>query len=157
MTGRPVSVIAEAIDALVAVCQTAPGLDGVQVVDGPPTSDFEVPVRALIIGGSEDPDDVLAAAAQPVETGLAPRDQEQFDIGGNVVVWDGGVDRDLALARRTAFDILQAVGDTLAGDHTLGGKVTRATLAADRQFGQRRTTDGVGAVIAFAVRVQALL
>lgn len=145
----PLFAVPAALDNLIAAARA--GMPGVQVVDGPPTSDFELPVRALIVGGSEDPQDVLAVEGQPAERGLGPRAEERFTVLCNLVVWDGGADADLAAARRTLFSLLEQLEQVLAGDRTLGGAVARASLTPERNLGQQRTPDGVGVVLATAI------
>lgn len=146
------SSIPAALDAIVAAAKGSAELRDAIVVDGPPTSDFELPVRALIVGGSEDPDDPVAATGSRDEHGLQPQDAEQFDVHCDAVAWDGGPDATLSSTRRAAFALVDGLSAVLSRNPTLDGVVTRAAVVDERSVGQLRTEDGVGVAVRFTVR-----
>ena len=150
------SRIPAAITALVALWQAAPGLAGVTVVDGPPTSDQSDPDYVYV--GWQTGEDAAAEMAQNFANAGARSRDETFDILCQTDSFTG--DADVAARRTRAFQLLAAIEDSLRATGaapsapTLGGAVLWAHLTQARLI-QRNTDQGVQVGIAFRISCHA--
>lgn len=123
---------------------------GVQVDDGEPVADLDVPDA---IGIGIDVGDVASASAT-VEYAAAS-EQQPFDVA--CLVQSASGDTDLATVRARAFELLDVVGAVLAASPDLGlpGVVWDARIPGWSLRSVRLREKGVLAVIEFPVRINA--
>lgn len=145
------SSVPDALDALVAALQAAPGLAGVAIFDGPVvTASGQLEAVMVGLGDQEDP---TAVEGQNTREGLAAApDREQYGIRCAAIVCDPG--GDISAARRRAYQLLGVVGGVLAADQRLGGTVMIAQLGSST-LSQDQDETGALATIAFTVEVDA--
>lgn len=152
------SAVPGAIDALLTRWRALPGLEGVQVLDGPPTGD-QSDAEYISVGwqGAESGD--LAAESQQdfAYAGARTRD-ENFTIGCWIDTWTG--DKDVGARRRRAYELYGVLEDSLRATQdardapTLGGAVLWSELTTSA-LRQASTDQGVRAVLTFAVACRA--
>ncbi|MFI0718919.1 hypothetical protein [Streptomyces sp. NPDC021224] len=145
------STVPDALDALVAVFRSAPGLAGVTVFDGPVvTGSGQMEAVTVGVGDEEDP---TAVEAQNAREGLAPSpDREQYTIRCAVLVLNAT--GDMGAARRRAYQMLGEIGGVLAADQRLGGAVMTARLGSSTLV-QAQDETGAAATVTFSVEVDA--
>jgi hypothetical protein len=158
------STVPAALLGLVAAFKATPGLDGVNVYDGPKvegTSAREVVVvgftgeRMSHTGAYPEPSspdvDVQASIA-----GMAVSPQEEkYTIHNMIAVLNGAAGAgDIAAARARAYELLAACGAALAADPKLGGAVGLASPGA-HSLTQDQGPRGATATIMFDVEVSA--
>ncbi|UNZ20624.1 hypothetical protein [Streptomyces sp. 891-h] len=140
-----------ALSALLATIQTADGLAGVDVRDGPTVVDkaaLEV-VSVGYAGGDEELD--IEAEVEPEGMAASP-DRERYTIQCAAAVLNGA--GDISAARSRVFELLAACGAAIARDRTLGGTVLQASVGS---WSLRQTQDdrGATAMATFGVAVDA--
>jgi hypothetical protein len=146
------SSVPGAVDALVGALRTAPGLDGVPVLDGPTVTNQAM--SEIITVGFEDEATAAVVESLSEPEGLSrARDHETYSITCAVQVLIGA-SVDVPAARRRAYGLLGVVGDVLAGDSRLGGAVMLAALGA-HTLSLPQTPQGVMAQIVFGVECDA--
>jgi|SRR5215475_13720034 len=145
------STVPDALAALVAMCKTAPALEGVEVIDGPPTADSNA-LESVAIGYSASEDIDAVDMAEAFSDLGSSRDREQYTIHNSLGVLNG--DRDTATARVRAYAMLDAVGFVIADDPTLRKTVMKAGLST-HTLHQGDTTGGLLVRINFSVDVDA--
>lgn len=152
--------MSDALDAMVALCAsgpilgvvragTAPGLEGVNVFDGPPLGDVDQ-VGALALGVSMYPD--LSAAIDDERPGYGGRRSETFLISGLAQASTGEVD--LSIPRRRVYAVLAAFRVQLVEHPDLDGACDWARLAR-HTYRPVQTERGAIAQLEFTVRVDA--
>lgn len=149
------SRVPAAVDALLAILRTAPGLADVAIVDGPPTTNL-TPLRYVFVGWQPGADAAVALTQAFNGAGARTRD-EAFEIACYAEVRAG--DTDIKARRDEAFALLAEVETALRASNaeptapTLNGTVLWAHLTAGdlRQV----QSDGSLAGIAFTVTCQA--
>ena len=152
------SRVPAAVDALLAILEAAPGLDGVLIVDGPPWNDLTGNER-LYVGMHPDGGPAAALVQDFNAAGARTRD-EDFVINCYAEVWYGGVEMPARRAR--VFQLLGEVENALRATNeapqapTLNGTVLWAHLTAG-DLAQDQTTDGARAGLTFAVSCRARL
>lgn len=150
------SAVPAAIDALLGILRAAPGLSGVEVLDGPPVGD-QAEADYVIVGWN--PEDDQAADVQQDFAGAGARTRdEDFQLHCVVDTWSG--DTEVKPRRDRAFALLAAVEDALRATDaapeapTLNGTVLWAHLTAG-SLQQANTAQGVRARISFTVSCRA--
>lgn len=143
------SSIPAAIDGIITLLKAAPGLRGVEVMDGAPT--VNTPNDFVAVAFSEDGGDVVSGYQGILAMGNLLRD-ESYDISCRVSSWIGGTE--MKKVRDRAFDLFAAIETTLQGAMTLDGAVTFAQIAPV-SFAQYQTDQGATADLDFAVSVRA--
>ena len=143
--------VPDAVDALLAAFTAA--LPGVQVLDGPRTEALlDNDVAIVGISASEDVPTVEVALTQ---TGLGPRQNEEFYVSCELSTWHGAPD--MRTPRVRCGEMLAAIDTQLRADRRLGGVVLLATLGPTLSWEQRSSDDGAGCAVQFTVRCQAAL
>jgi len=145
------STVPDALAALVAMFATAPGLDGVEVIDGPPVKDSSA-LESVAVGYS--PSDGVDAVEMTSGFGDlgSSRDRESYTVHCTLGVLNG--DRDTLTARTRAYQLYDAVGFVITDDPTLRKTVMKASLGA-HNFAQNDTNGGLLARVDFSVTVDA--
>lgn len=150
------SRVPAAVDALLALCNAAVALDGVEVVDGPPTVDL-TSLERLHIGYQPGAEEAVTLVQDFNSAGARTRD-ENFTILCYAEARAGGIDMQ---ARRTeVFAIVAAVETALRATDaaptapTLSGTVLWAHLTTGN-LAQVQTDNGAGAGLAFTVTCRA--
>ncbi|MFE2941038.1 hypothetical protein ACFXKG_18535 [Streptomyces sp. NPDC059255] len=124
------SAVPAAIAALLDICRNAPGLDGVTVVDGPPTVDMS-DADLVAVGWAPGGDGGAELVQDFAYAGARSRD-EDFSVTFWVESWSG--DDDIAARRARAFELLAAIETAIRATGpnpeapTLGGAVLWAHL-----------------------------
>lgn len=150
------SRVPAAIDALLALWRSAPGLAGVQILDGPPVGD-QADADYLSVGWSPTSDLAVEFAQDFNAAGARTRDEE-FSIQCYLDTWTG--DTDVATRRTRAFELLAVCEETIRASSsnptapTLNGAVLWAEIAAGSLM-QANTDQGVRAAIPFTVACHA--
>lgn len=153
----PMPAVLDALVELVAPGQdgtsgirtaTAPGLEGVQVFDGPPLGDLEIG-DALALGTSMFMD-LPAVATEHV--GYGGRRTDSFLISGLLQSSTGEVN--LAIPRGRAYELLAVFRALIAANLDLGGSCDWARMAR-HTYRAAQTSSGAIALIEFAIRVDA--
>jgi hypothetical protein len=141
------SALPEFLSALTAALDGAPGMSGVQVIDGPPV-EYTRP-DAVAVG--------LTTEDTSVESGLSnaglgqPR-REGCDVNCLARSWSGN--DDLPARRARVFSMIEAVSAVLVADPTVDGTVTRARVSS-LVYSAARTGEGTGAFVEFRIRFDA--
>lgn len=152
----PTSAVPGAINGLLSILNNAVGLDGVDVIDGPPTDDVAT-VDYLAVGWSGAEDQAVEVVQDFNAAGARTRDEE-FAIACVIDVWSG--DDGMAAVRSRAFAILGVVEGALRATDanreapTLNGTVLWAhmTRASLRQY---FTDQGARVALGFTVSCHA--
>lgn len=145
------SAVPDCLAALLAMFQTSPGLEGVDVVDGPPRTDSSA-LEVMCIGYSPSADvDAVDMTGGFGDLGSS-RDREQFTVRCSVAVLNG--DRDTLAARLRAYALYDAAGFVIADDPTLRKSVMNARLST-HTLHQMDTTGGILVRIDFGVDADA--
>lgn len=122
------SRVPEVIDALVALGKTDPGLDGVQVSDGPEVTESGA-LDWLIVGFDGDPNgDFQAATSVGGWSDLRTGREEQFQITVAAIAQRG--DTDVRAARQRAYQIGGCVEAWLRADPGIGLPSLEAAVEA---------------------------
>jgi hypothetical protein len=122
------SRVPEVIDALVALGKTDPGLDGVQVSDGPEVTESGA-LDWLIVGFDGDPNgDFQAATSVGGWSDLRTGREEQFQITVAAIAQRG--DTDVRAARQRAYQIGGCVEAWLRADPSIGLPSLEAAVEA---------------------------
>jgi hypothetical protein len=151
------SAVPGAIAALLAILQAAPGLAGVQVLDGPPTGDMSGQ-DYLAVGWDGDTGANAADASQQFNAAGARTRDEDFSVACWLNTWTG--DPDIAARRVRAYGLLAVVEDAVRASGaspmapTLGGAVLWAHLTA-HSLRQDFTSQGARAAIGFTITCRA--
>lgn len=155
------STVDAALKGLVAAFRAAPGLEGVEVYDGPAVSDSTA-TAAVCVGFAGERMNRTGAypeTAEPAvevtadQAGLAAGDQaEQYTIRNMLAVLDGG--GDMTAARARAYSLLNAAADAVTADKTLGGAVAWARPGT-HSLTQEQANRGAVVTIVFEVLVDA--
>jgi len=128
MTSR----VPAAVDALLAILRAAPALEGVRIVDGPPT--VNLTERQRIYVGWQPSEEPAVSLQQDFAYAGARARNEEFVIGGYAESRSG--DKDMALQRTRVFELVAAVEIALRATDaapeapTLNGTVQWAHLTA---------------------------
>lgn len=149
------SAVPAALAGLLAVLRAAPGLNGVTVVDGPPTNNLTGGDWLYV--GHQPGADAAVSMTQAFASAGARRRDEDFDIGCYAESRAGG--SDMAARRARVFELLAEVENALRATDaapeapTLGGAVLWAHLTTGDLY--QLQSDGVLAGLAFTVRCRA--
>lgn len=112
-------------DALIAALGAAPDLDGVQVIDGPPTKNRTLEPDVIVVGFStERPAMEVAQSRQNLQ---ASRDREDYDLVCLVSSWRG--DDGMKTVRDRCSELVDAMNRVLIDDRRLGGACLHAQLS----------------------------
>jgi hypothetical protein len=150
------SAIPAAIDALLEILGVAPGLSGVQVIDGPPIGDMSAQ-DYVAIGWQEDSEEAVQMEQDFNAAGARTRD-ENFTILCWLDTWTG--DSDVRARRVRAFALLAAIEDAIRASGaspaapTLNGTVLWAHLTGGL-LKQANTDKGARAGLAFTITCRA--
>ncbi|AGP56185.1 hypothetical protein [Streptomyces rapamycinicus] len=150
------SRVPASIEALLAIWRAAPGLAGVQILDGPPTGD-QANADYLTVGWSPTSELAVEFAQEFNAAGARTRDEE-FSILCFLDTWTG--DTDVAARRARAFELLAVCEETIRASNsnptapTLNGAVLWAEIASGSLM-QTNTDQGVRAAIPFVVACRA--
>lgn len=150
------SAVPGAITQLLAILSAAPGLEGVDVIDGPPTDDVATQ-DYLAVGWSTDEDQAVQLAQDFAYAGARSRNEE-FGISCSIDCWSG--DDGFAVVRGRAFEIFGVVEQAIRASGpnpdapTLNGAVLWAHLTAG-QLRQYFTDQGTRAALGFTVSCRA--
>lgn len=148
----PTSTIPAAIAGLIATLKAAPGLAGVVVHDGPPTT-AETPDWVAVGYDPTDPLTSVDASQVPASLGNRAR-EESYEIACSLAAWSG--DEDMAARRVRALDLFAAVEAAVRTDITLGGAVRTAQVAS-YLLTQEQTQQGASAGVRFRIACSARL
>lgn len=149
------SAVPAALDALLVILQAAPGLDGVRVVDGPPTNNL-VGGDWLYVGYQPGAD-TSANLVQAFNAAGARTRDEDFELLCYAESRSGGTG--IASVRQRVFELLAEVEtalratDALPLAPTLNGTVLWAHLTTGDLY--QLQADGVLAGVAFTIRCRA--
>lgn len=141
------SAIPAAIDGILAALRDAPGLAGVQIIDGPTTAD--VPGDVIAIGLA--PDDLEINARHTV-AGLLTGQQE-FDVMCLARSWSGSTN--LKPRRDRAFALVSAVQAALDTDRSLGEAVTQARISSVIYIPAQIASQGALVTVVFHIQIDA--
>lgn len=147
------SRVPDVIDALVALFDAAPGLDGVKVVDGPIVTNDPLP-EAVFVGYDGNPEGDGEAGdfrQEWASIGQKAKD-ERFTITCAVVVWRGSTK--VKPARDRAFALIAAVEDALRADPALGQPPPTIVAFASGSLVQSQRQSGCECRIPFQIAVQ---
>jgi hypothetical protein len=150
------SAVPAAVDALLAILSAAPGMTGVRVVDGPPTTNLAA-TDCLFVGYQPGSEIAVDISQDFASAGARDRD-ENFDLLCYIESHSGGTD--MGARRRRAFEILAQVENTLRATDaapeapTLNRTVQWAHLAAGDLI-QAQTDAGALVALPFTVRCRA--
>src|SRR5215470_17872349 len=144
------SRVPELIDNLVAALQAAPGLDGVQVVDGPLVSSSAAR-EWVFVGYDGDPEGEMQAASASQEwAGLgAKAKNEIIALNCCVMVLDGSTE--VKPARDRAFAVFGDVESVARSDVALGLPPPTVCSIAEHSFYAEQTTDGLRGRLPFTI------
>ncbi|MFF7200519.1 hypothetical protein [Streptomyces sp. NPDC008141] len=151
-----VSAVPGAIDALLAILRAAPGLQGVQVLDGPPTGDQSAK-DYVAVGYQPETDEAVQITQSFAYAGARTRD-EQAVVLGWIDTWTG--DRDMHARRTRAFELLGVIELAIRASGgspdapTLNGSVLWSEFTAG-VLKQANTDQGVRAGIAWSIALRA--
>ncbi|MYV56507.1 hypothetical protein [Streptomyces sp. SID3212] len=146
------SAVPGVIDQLIAVLRADPGLNGIQVIDGPPAEDMSA--TEFVAVGWTLTDSTAAELQQRFNAAGARTRDEDFSIAGWVESWTG--DAEIGPRRRRAFELLGLVEVALRASDanpeapTLNGSALWAQLA-NASLQQAFTDQGARAGIAFTI------
>ncbi|MFJ2718997.1 hypothetical protein [Streptomyces sp. NPDC087437] len=149
------SRVPAAVDGLLTALRAAPGLNGVAVVDGPPS--VNLTARKYVFVGWQPGGDIAVSLAQTFNSAGARTRDETFQIAGYIEVRAG--DKDMKARRDDAFAILGEIETALRATNdvpdapTLGGAVLWAHLTAGDL--SQAQAEGSVAGLAFTVTCQA--
>jgi hypothetical protein len=150
------SAVPAAVDALLAILRAAPALAEVRIVDGPPSVNLTERHR-IYVGWSPGAEQAVDITQDFASAGARTRD-EDFGIACYAETRTG--DKDMALRRAKAFELLAAVEDALRATNdvptapTLDGTVQWAHLTAGSLV-QEQSDGGALAGLAFTVTCRA--
>lgn len=150
------SAVPGAIGALLAILRAAPALAEVRIVDGPPSVNLTERHR-IYVGWSPGAEQAVDISQDFASAGARTRD-EDFGIACYAETRTG--DKDMALRRVKAFELLAAVEDALRATDdaptapTLSGTVQWAHLTAGSLV-QEQSDGGALAGLAFTVTCRA--
>lgn len=150
------SAVPRAIAALLTILRAAPGLSGVEVIDGPPARDMS-DQDLLAIGWSPDGDQAAETQQDFASAGARTRN-EDFVITSWIDTWSG--DSDMSVCRLRAFELLAVIEDAIRATGpnpdapTLGGAVLWAHLTHG-VLHQSSTDQGMRAGLGFSVTCRA--
>jgi hypothetical protein len=146
------STVPAALTALLAALEAAPGLEGVDVRDGPVVSSTAA-AEAVIVGWYGQAGDELAVESAITQEGMAAQpDREQFVIRCAALVLNGSTD--MTAPRARAYELLAACGAAVAADRTLAGTVMSAYVASHSLLQEQRQ-NGALATVEFGVACDA--
>lgn len=141
------------IDALLALCRAAPGLDGVTVMDGPKVTGD--PLKAVVcIGWDADEDGDGAAVESSQEwagLGAKARD-ETLQVTCAALAWHG--ETTVKPVRDRAYALVAAVEQALRADPSLGFPPPTVVALATGNAYQQQTSSGAQCRVVFVVAVQ---
>ena len=126
---------------------TAPGLEGVQIFDGPVLSGVDSDALGLGISIED-----VSAASGEERPGFGDRRTESHDITGLVQSSTGGVD--IGTPRARAYELLDALRAVLVANRDVGGTCDWARLVRST-YRPVQVADGCLVLIEFAIRVDA--
>ncbi|MGW3427496.1 hypothetical protein ACWDHW_06005 [Streptomyces melanosporofaciens] len=150
------SRVPAAIEALLTIWRAAPGLAGVEILDGPPTID-QAGTDYLSVGWSPGSELAVEFTQEFNAAGARTRDEE-FSILCYLDTWTG--DTDVATRRTRAFELLAVCEEAVRASSsnptapTLNGAVLWAEISAGSLM-QANTDKGVRAAIPFTVTCRA--
>jgi hypothetical protein len=140
------------IDALVAMCEAAAGLEGVKVHDGPQVT--SAPLTSVIcIGwdGDEDNSEAVQSQQEWAAIGQKAKD-ETIQIPCAAIAWTGSTN--VKTVRDRAYELVGAVEDALRADPSLGfPPPTIVAFAVGNAF-QEQTASGAQCRVVFTVAVK---
>lgn len=149
------SAVPAAITQLLAILRSPP-IDGVDIIDGPPTEDVNRQ-DFIAIGWVPDGDQAAELQQSWNAAGARTRD-ETFAISGWIDTWSG--DTSFATVRARVFELLGEIEQRLRATSvnreapTLNGSVLWAELASG-VLRQAHTDQGVRAALSFSVTCHA--
>lgn len=142
------------IDALVALFEATPALDGVKVVDGPLVTGDPLH-RAVFVGYDGDPDndggEAVTFSQEWASIGQKAKN-ETFTVQCAVAAWKGSTK--VRPVRVLAYDLLAAVEDTLRADPSLGMPPPTIVAFASGSLIQAQRKSGIECRIPFQIAVQ---
>ena len=142
------SSVPGAVDALVGLLASAPGLEGVTVLDGPTVTEQAI-MEAVTVGFEDESTAAVVESASEPEGLSRARDRETYSITCAVQVLLGS-SVDAPAGRRRAYELFGAVGGVLADSPRLGGAVMLAALGT-HTLSNPQTPQGAMAQIVFGV------
>lgn len=145
------STVPAAIDALVQAFAVAPGLEGVQVQDGPAVAS-QAAIRVLSVGWAGLFGEAVVDAQSSPDSLAGSRSAEEYTIRCTAAVLMGSTG--VQPARNTVYAIFNAAGAEIVRDQTLGHTVTRAYVGA-HSLVPEQTDKGVQMNLVFEVNVEA--
>lgn len=140
------------IDALVALCQAAPGLSEAKVLDGPQVT--ANPLKAAIcIGwdGDEDNDQAVESTQEWAGLGAKSKD-ETLQVTCAAIAWHGATTT--KPVRDSAYALVGEVEDALRADPSLGFPPPTVCAIATGNAFQRQTGKGALCRVVFTIAVK---
>ncbi|MGD6761354.1 hypothetical protein ACOKM5_20685 [Streptomyces sp. BH097] len=150
------SAVPGAITALLEILRAAPGMTGVDVVDGPPLGD-QADQDLVAVGWSPNGDQAVEIAQNFNAAGARSRD-EDFSITGWIDSWAG--DLEVAVVRARVFELFGVIEQAVraSGPNPTAPTLNGAVLWAHLTRGllrQALTEQGVKASLEFTVSCRA--
>lgn len=138
------------INAVLAALRSAPGLSGVQVVDGPLVT-ASAAQEWVFVGYDGDPEgDFTTAETEQTWAGLGARAKsESISLTCCVLVQRGSAE--VSTCRDRTYAIFGSVEDVLRSDPSLGLPSPTTTQVASDSFHTEQTSNGVQGRLTFAV------
>lgn len=146
-----VTSVPAVLDALVALCETAPGIgaDGVQVIDGQPLVVQDPDI--VVVGWS--PVRPTTEINQTRQNLAATRDQEVYDLPVLCSAERG--DPDMRLVRARVVELVDAFSTALMRDRRLGGACLMAQIS-QVTWEQAAVDGGVAATAEVLITITAM-
>ncbi|MFI7643740.1 hypothetical protein [Nonomuraea sp. NPDC049400] len=142
------------IDALVALFDAAPALDGVKVIDGPIVTNDPLH-KAVFVGYDGDPEndggEAVTFSQDWASIGQKAKD-ETFTVQCAVAAWKGSTK--VKPVRDLAYSLLAAVENTLRADPSLGQPPPTIVAFASGALIQAQRQSGIECRIPFQIAVR---
>jgi len=150
------TLAADALDALAAKWRADATLTAygtrLRIFDGPPVTDRTAEIELWIGATGLQPDEtVVSGSLEQTALTQALDTEETLDI--SCAIWVANGTNDIPTARRTCIDVFNACATSVIGSDLGIAEIYDATDVTDWQLRQGQWTSGVGAVLAFVVRV----
>lgn len=150
------TLAADVLDALAATWRANAALTAygnrLRIFDGPPVTDRAAEIELWVGATGLQPDETVVSGVQDFEAFEQVNDRgEILDISNAIWVANGA--NDIVTARRTAIDAFSAASAAIRGSNLGIAEVYADTQVVSWDLRQGQWTSGVGAVVAFIVRV----
>jgi len=150
---RHVSTIPDVVSEIVRIAESA--LEEVAISDGPPVPPMDTTPDILCIGftGIADDDDAITTNRERNQLSTMP-DMETYRITCLSSAYRGH-EKNMAIVRNRAFEIIDELNKVISYDTTLGGRVMRTRILSD-SVSQVQTDKGAVCTVRFVIQVEAV-